>query len=306
MATAMPLRGVPSFFLYGEAPRDAGEPALHVEPIEFRSARNHWKIQPHVHRTLHQLIFVLRGHGVSVAEGAIVQYAPPALIVVPAGTVHGFEFEPGTHGFVVSMTDDLLREIAQRDPRAAALFERSATLELPAEALRATDLALAFKMLTREFGSTLPGHSLALEGLLKVVLANVLRLPHGSVESAEAAASRHRWLVRRFRELIETAFREGWCLADYAAALSVSQSRLRNACVSVTEHSPMQIVHARVVLEAKRQLRYTSQSVCEIAYALGFDDPAYFTRFFSQRTGFSPRTFRSRLAQQHGEGEGAF
>jgi len=38
---------------------------------------------------------------------------------------------------------------------------------------------------------------------------------------------------------------------------------------------------------------YTSKPVSEIAYALGFDDPAYFTRFFSQRTGLSPRAFRS-------------
>jgi AraC family transcriptional activator of pobA len=38
--------------------------------------------------------------------------------------------------------------------------------------------------------------------------------------------------------------------------------------------------------------------VSEIAYALGFDDPAYFTRFFSQRTGISPRAFRSPSARQ--------
>jgi len=50
---------------------------------------------------------------------------------------------------------------------------------------------------------------------------------------------------------------------------------------------------ARIVLEAKRQLRFTSGSVSEIAYALGFDDPAYFTRFFSRRAGLSPRAFRA-------------
>ena len=80
------------------------------------------------------------------------------------------------------------------------------------------------------FARTLPGRSLALEGLLKTILANALRLSRTAVESAEAAAGRHRLLVTRFRELIETAFREGWSLADYAAALNVSQSRLRNAC----------------------------------------------------------------------------
>jgi AraC family transcriptional activator of pobA len=76
--------------------------------------------------------------------------------------------------------------------------------------------------------------------------------------------------------------------------LNVSQSRLRNACLNSTEQSPMQVVHARILLEAKRLLRYTSMGVSEIAYELGFDDPAYFTRFFSQRTSIAPRAFRAR------------
>jgi AraC family transcriptional activator of pobA len=291
---ALAQRPIPSFFLYGEESHGNDERVLHVETIGLRSARHHWKIRPHVHRTLHQLIFVTHGRGVSLAEGAVVEYSPPALIVVPAGTVHGFDFEPGTHGFVVSMTDDLPREISRREPRIGALFKNPATLELEGEALRATDLAQSFKMLMREFPRTLPAHALALDGLLSVVFANVLRLSHAAAGSAEAVAGRHRLLVSRFRELIEDAFREDWSLADYASALNVSHSRLRNACLSVTEQSPMRIVHARILLEAKRQLLYSSMSVSEIAYALGFDDPAYFTRFFSQRTGISPRTFRSR------------
>jgi AraC family transcriptional regulator, transcriptional activator of pobA len=290
---AAALREIPSFFLYGEAPRDDGEPTLHIEPIGFRSARHHWQINPHVHRTLHQLIFVLRGRGVSLAESAAVEYSPPALIIVPAGTVHGFRFDPGTHGYVLSMTDDLPRAIAQRSRCVAALFERSATIELDADDLEATDLARSLKMLTREFARSLPGRSLALTGLLDVILANVLRLVQPSLGSGEVVVSRDRWLVTRFRDLIETGFREGRPLVDYAAALKVSESRLRHACMIVAAQSPMQLVHARVVLEAKRQLRYTSGSVSEIAYALGFDDPAYFTRFFSRRTGISPRAFRA-------------
>lgn len=298
MATAASLERIPSFFLYGEAPRaDDDEPTLHVESIEFRSAPHHWKISPHLHRTLHQVIFVMHGHGVSLAEGAICEYGAPALVIVPAGTVHGFEFEPGTEGFVMSMSDDLLRDTSRRDAAIAALFEKSTTLELPSDALRATDLVAGFRMLVRELTAAQPGHSLALEGLLKLILANVLRLSRPSVESHDAAASRHQQIVLRFRELIEGAFRDGWSLADYASALRISQSRLRNACLSVTEQSPMQVVHARILLEAKRQLRYTSASVSEVAYALGFEDPAYFTRFFSQRTGECPRAFRSSIAR---------
>ena len=292
VATAAVRGPVPSFFLYGEAPRDADEPTLHVEPIELRSAPHHWKISPHVHRTLHQVIYVLRGRGVSFAEGAMSRYSSPALIIVPAGTVHGFDFEPGTEGFVMSLTDDLVRDISRPNHGVAALFDKCMTLDLPGEALRGSDLTQGFRMLVREFSNTLPGHALALEGLLKLILANVLRLSRPAVESPDASASRCRQIVVHFRELIETSFRDGRSLAEYASALRVSQSRLRNACLTVTEQSPMQLVHARILLEAKRQLRYTDVAVSEIGYALGFDDPAYFTRFFSQRTGRSPRAFR--------------
>lgn len=295
MATAAAApRGIPSFFLYGEAPRDDDERMVHVETIEFRSARHHWKISPHVHRTLHQLIFVMRGRGVSLAEGATIEYSPPALVIVPAGTVHGFDFEPSTHGFVVSMTDDVPREISRREPGVVTLFRNPTTLQFENDAVPATDLTQSFEMLTHEFARTTPGHALALEGLLEVILANVLRLSHTDAESTETSAGRHHRLVSRFRDLIESAFRENWSLADYASQLNVSESKLRNACVSVTEQSPMQIVRARVLLEAKRQLLYTGLSVSEVAYGIGFDDPAYFTRFFSRRTGLSPREFRSR------------
>lgn len=294
MTTTATARRIPSFFLYGEAPRDYNERTLHIETIEARSARHHWKIDPHVHRTLHQLIFVVRGHGVALAESDTAEYRPPALVVVPAGTVHGFVFAPGTQGFVVSMTDDLPREIAHREPSVGALFENPATLEFQGELLRTTDLRQSFTLFAREFARSAPGRPLALEGLLEVILANVLRLSHTAAESVTAAVGRNRPFVARFRELIERDFRNNRSVAEYAAALNVSESRLRNACLRVTEQSPIQMIHTRILLEAKRDLVHTSMPVSEIAYALGFDDPAYFTRFFTHRTGLSPRSFRAR------------
>jgi AraC family transcriptional activator of pobA len=293
VATTAVHKRIPSFFLYGEAPREYDEPTLHIETIEFRSARNQWRIDPHVHRSLHQLIFVTSGHGVALAEGDRVAYRSPALVVVPANTVHGFEFEPGTHGFVLSITADVLREMARREPGVDALFRNAATLQLDDETLRTTDLEQAFGMFAREFARSSSGHALALDGLLEVILANAIRQSTALSGVPDTVVGRHQDLVARFRELVESDFRKNKPLADYASALNVSESRLRNACLSVTEQSPMQMVNARILLEAKRELFYTSVSVSEIAYALGFDDPAYFTRFFSQRAGMSPSVFRA-------------
>jgi AraC family transcriptional activator of pobA len=285
---------IPTYFLYGEAPRRVAGPLLHVETIEARSARHHWKIDPHLHQVLHQMIFVVRGRGVAQAESARTQFRPPALMVMPAGAVHGFEFEPGTSGYVASISVELQHDLARREPEIGALFAAPATFEFQPQELRATDLAQAFRMLAREFARSSSGHSLALQGWLEVLLANLLRLAQQRPSVADPEVGQQRRLVARFNELIETRYRSSEPLATYASMLNVSESRLRSACLAMTGRSPMQLVHARIVLEAKRQLLYTDQPVRKIAYELGFEDAAYFTRFFSRQARFSPRAFRAR------------
>jgi AraC family transcriptional activator of pobA len=64
-----------------------------------------------------------------------------------------------------------------------------------------------------------------------------------------------------------------------------SESRLRVACARVAALSPAAMLDQRAMLDAKRALLYTNMSVAEVGYAIGFSDPAYFTRFFSRQRG---------------------
>ena len=52
------------------------------------------------------------------------------------------------------------------------------------------------------------------------------------------------------------------------------------------------VLHERILLEAKRILLYTDHTVARVAHMTGFEDPAYFSRFFAQRTGQSPASWR--------------
>ena len=78
----------------------------------------------------------------------------------------------------------------------------------------------------------------------------------------------------------------------YAREIGTSEAALRKSCVRVAGQSPTQLIHARMLIEAERQLRYTGMSITQIAYYLGFEDPAYFSRFFTKGMGASPRSFR--------------
>ncbi len=54
------------------------------------------------------------------------------------------------------------------------------------------------------------------------------------------------------------------------------------------------MTHERIILEAKKKLHLTRQSIKEIAYALNFTDEFYFSRFFKNFVKVSPQTYREK------------
>lgn len=288
--------GVPAYFLYGEPLQPPDERLIHIETIAARSRLHDWHIRPHRHRDLHQVLLIQRGSVESRLDGSAATLQAPLAITVPPGVVHSFRFRSETVGVVISFAATLARELQPPSAGGAALLERSRAVALHRGALGRTDLRQLAAMLLREHGRSAPGRRAALRGLLAAFLANLQRLmPDDAAEHAPAGV-RERELVARFRELVESRFRQHAGIADYTQSLQTSASRLLRACMAVTGDSPIELVHLRLVVEAERQLRYTSMSVTQIAYYLGFEDPAYFSRFFTRRMGISPRAFRRRDA----------
>ena len=99
-------------------------------------------------------------------------------------------------------------------------------------------------------------------------------------------------LLCRYREILETHFKSEKGLEFYASKLGVSIQRLNLACKARVGKTASQLLHERVVIEAKRCLIYMTMTVAEVGYDLGFEDPAYFSRFFSQRVGQPPGAYR--------------
>ncbi len=114
-------------------------------------------------------------------------------------------------------------------------------------------------------------------------------------EPALAAGDRDYALVCRFREALEDGFRTNRSIADYARALGVTTHRLNQACRTRAGKSPSGLLHERTIVEAKRYLVYLDRSVAEIGYELGFEDPAYFSRYFTRRVGTTPGSYRRRM-----------
>lgn len=100
---------------------------------------------------------------------------------------------------------------------------------------------------------------------------------------------------RNFSRLVEIHFREKHSVADYANLLAVAPKTLSKKFNRLQLNQPNDIIKDRILLEAKRLLVYSSKSIKEISYDLGYDDPAYFNRLFSTKTGNTPVAFRKQF-----------
>jgi len=285
-------REIPQYFLYGETTHDVDERFLHVESIAERSRLHDWNIRPHAHNDLHHLLLVIRGGGVFYAEGSANPFSQTSLISVPLACVHGFDFNPGTDGWVLTASGALIERIAHDHSELRPALTEASAMSMPAEAAAA--MVEKFESLATEFRSNLPGRRTAAEALLTGILVGTLRRKLELLPDTKRDTGADSVLAAKYRSLVEENFRTPLKVSEYARRLCVSSERLRQACVRSSASSPLALLNARRLLEAKRTLLYTGMSIGLIAEACGFPDPAYFSRFFTQRTGVSPMAYRIR------------
>lgn len=281
---------IPSFYLYGEPQRDVAKGFVHVESLDDRSRPSEWTIRSHLHRDLNHIILINDGGGAMRADAVDFRFEAPALLLVPAGMVHGFEWHSESRGWVITLANSYLTNLAERDPDLAPLFRSAATINLLPE--DRDDIERSIHQLSLELGWAGLGQRSAVEAAILAVMVRALRRAHLDRIAVETPG-REAAIVARLRVRIEQRFRLREPVQLHAQAIGISQTALRLACARVSGLSPAAMLDERTLLEARRLLLYTKLSVNEIAYSVGFEDPGYFSRFFSRHVGQPPSAYRA-------------
>lgn len=286
-------RTVPQFHLYGEAANEQAFDFIHAETIRSRSTRHNWIIQPHSHRYLHQITYVEQGGGQLTVETDDLDFGSGSLIALAPTVAHSFRFHPDTRGLVLCFTEDVIRGAADtRGPlsnRLAAL-ERLAVVPLKEELNgRIGELG---RSIMQELEGARDGAQIAMRSYLALmIIAAARETPEGSRPHAPKPSPLDE-TVNRLRQLVEDNFRQTRNLSAYAEWMAMTPDRLNEHCKKAAGVTAGHLIRQRLLVEAKRQLIFTAQSVSEIAYALNFSDPSYFSRFFRKYAGVTPQQFR--------------
>lgn len=301
-------RRLPAFALYGEDGGPVPE-LLHIESIDSRSRLHDWEIAAHVHAGLHQVLWLQAGRAEAVLDESRRSCVGPAALVVPPGVAHAFRFSPHADGFVLTLNAARLAEgdAAAAGRALAELFAAPRSLPLDDAAPEALRLQRLFEALAAEQqGDGAPGADGANPVPVWLARSIIWRLAQiaqregpadvGAPASLREAPSRteRSALYTRWVVLVEANYRAHWPVSRYAGQLGLSTERLNRLVRAETGLNAQRLLHERLLREACRWLVHVAAPVSALAFELGFDDPAYFSRFFRRHTGLSPRAYRQR------------
>ncbi|GGP92094.1 helix-turn-helix transcriptional regulator [Streptomyces roseolilacinus] len=252
---------------------------------------------PHRH-TFYEIVHVTDGRGVHVTDLAHWPLRPPHLGFLVPGQVHHWEDAAGVDGSVVLFTEDFLLD----HPGDRALLRLLA--ERPWPTLDERSAGQAGRLLADlhdEYARGADGCPSVLRALLHVLVVRASRLYGVGSAAHDRPGTRPGAVAEEFTRLIGGGDPALWSVGACAARIGVTPGHLADAVKAATGRTPGQLVREARAHEAKRLLARTELTVRQVAGRVGFDDAAYFCRFFRRETGASPGDFR-RGAEVRGGG----
>ncbi|MFZ6765608.1 helix-turn-helix domain-containing protein [Undibacterium sp. Di26W] len=284
---------IPQFGLYGEYTQGQSAEFVHIELIETRSRVHHWHIEKHTHSGLFQVLFLFGGEVSASINGAVWECSAPTVITIHPSVVHGFDFSTEAHGYVLTVDQNVVFAVAENHGDLySSLFVEPLAIDLAGHPELRTRLESLLQNLLTEAAWPQYGHTLMLEWLARSTLLLLVRL-NEERRFVDQSGRRDFELFSHFRAEVEKHYKDQWQLNQYAAALRASPVSLNRLCLKLSGKSAFDITQDRLILEACRKLTYLPASIASIAYELGFQDPAYFSRLFKKRMGLTPKEFRS-------------
>ena len=274
----------------------------HLDLIEVSFPRSSltWTAPKQEWRHFSQCVLLLSGHARVRFKGAHLDLSRQMLLWSPPGMMQSCEFAAGSQGRLLTVSEDWLIPAVNRqlDPEVPFRTLADTLHELSLnDDLSLTRFQPCFQAIRAELHDNDSGSRSVVAAQLTTLLALIHR--QDTERPPEPGDGRiHSSLFQRFLQLVELHFREHWKVSDYAIAMGVTERRLEFATQRDSGQSPVRLIQRKLVAEACQRLAHSPLSIGEVAYGLGFRDPAYFNRFFKRHMGHAPGIWRRRVRAQ--------
>lgn len=259
-------------------------PGLHIR--RFHAENHHTPL-----KTLHRdnyFIFLFQQTGKSsfLIDFNLFELVASCVCSIIPGSVHQVISQENSTGWLLAVENDLIDETI-----------RGILIEAGSGAISSLENRPAIQL--GNLAETIQQQLHLKNSLNQKIVYHLVSAFAGLIASATVPAQsayhekREIKMTSEFKKLLSRNFREHKSPSWYASKLGFSMSYLNECIKAVTGEPPSIWIQKEVILESKRLLAYTSLSTKEIAYDLGYEDPAYFNRLFFKITNMRPAAFRN-------------
>jgi len=269
------------------------EKDFYVNTLRNHIRQNKSKItKPHKHNSYLCILFT-KGIGTHEIDFSTYVVKPDNLFVISPGKTHHWELSDDVDGFIFTHTKDAYdlhysHNMISNFPFFQSV-QNSPLIEL--EESQSLEIVQLFQSLLSEYQE---------QGILKhqvlisysdILYAKLSRIYLGDEKEQVINHGLYSQKFNELEKLIEEHFLFEKSPSRYASMMNITPKHLNRITQSVIGKTTSEVILDRILLEAKRSMLHTGKSFSEIAIGLGYEDYAYFSRLFKQKTGLTPSAF---------------
>lgn len=249
---------------------------------------------PHKH-SFYQVVLFTAGNGRHSIDFQDFIAEPHQIYYMAPGQIHTWDFEDEMDGYIVNFDENFFTTFLQNSQFLKKIGLFSQITKQPTQVLKADcciEIVELFSRLFQEYQRKSPFREDMLRSILMDLLIRLARTQKEFLN--DTISTQHFTVLHTFEALIEQHFIEKRLPKDYAKLLFITPNYLNAICNAALGKAAGEVIRERVLLEAKRLIVNSDQTISEISYQLNFEDNAYFSRFFKKYVTVSPEEFRKK------------
>ena len=225
-------------------------------------------------------------------DDKLLQVNPMQVLTITSGQYHFIKPHQQVEGFLLDFTLDYM---AKNEQDIELIFQNSLfchfdyneiiTINHPDHILQ------QLKLITKELAEMPFQYLTSVHARIELLLVEVNR---AKIENGEEV-----WkptaLFLTFLEFVRNNFEHNYSLSEIAAQLQTTELKLNEQAKLHAGKTAQNVIYGLVISEAKRIIQYENLLMKEVAFRLGFEDPLYFSKFFKNHTGVSPKEYAAAL-----------
>ncbi len=248
------------------------------------------RTKPHKHDDYYELIFLNDGEGFHWIETNKFMVSAPEFYFLKPGQLHYWQFTSIPKGFVILFKSDFFDNLKETE---IINLYRQLTDRFRVPVPDNYNPEEILNAILKEYSENSVYSIHIIHGYLRALFAKMLQL--AEIQSQEINVP-----VTTFEKFLDLLVKE--CprlhkVNDFAGLLNTTPQNLNTVCRKHSGKSASELIISQLLLEAKRYILHTENTINEIAYTLSFNDPSNFVKFFKKHEKITPVQFRGKYFQ---------